>query len=70
MSLSYVLWHTGVQRLGSARTSVYSNLVPVVAMIVAALGLHESVGAVKLIGASLVLVALALTRIDRRPVPG
>ena len=70
LSLSYVLWYTGVQRLGSARTSVYSNLVPVVAMIVAALGLHESIGAVKLIGASLVLVALALTRIDRRPVPG
>ena len=70
MSLSYVLWYTGVQRLGSARTSVYSNLVPVVAMSVAAVGLHESIGAVKLVGAALVLVALALTRIDRRPVPG
>ncbi|MEO2199282.1 MAG: DMT family transporter [bacterium] len=70
LSLSYVLWYTGVQCLGSARTSVYSNLVPVVAMVVAAVALNESIGAVKLVGAALVLFALALTRIDRRPLLG
>ncbi len=70
LSVSYVLWYTGVQRLGSARTSVYSNLVPVVAMMVAALGLHESIGAAKIAGAALVLAALALTRIDRHAVSG
>ena len=32
LSLAYVLWYTGVQRLGSARTAIYSNLVPVVAI--------------------------------------
>ncbi len=70
LSLSYVLWYIGVQRLGSARTSVYSNLVPVVAMVVAALGLNEPIGAVKMAGAALVLAALALTRIDSRTVSG
>jgi len=63
LSVSYVLWYTGVQRLGSARTSVYSNLVPVVAMVVAAVALQEPIGAVKVAGAALVLTALATTRI-------
>lgn len=66
LSLAYVLWYIGVQRLGSARTAIYSNLVPVVAMTVAAIGLREPIGAVKLGGAALVLTALALTRLERR----
>lgn len=66
LSLSYVLWYVGVQRLGSARTSVYSNLVPVVAMTVAAVALREPIGWVKLVGAALVLAALVLTRFDGR----
>ena len=65
LSLSYVLWYTGVQRLGSSRTAIYSNLVPLVAMIVAALSLGEPIGLVKLIGATLVLTALVLTRMER-----
>lgn len=67
LSLAYVLWYTGVQRLGSARTAVYSNLVPVVAMTVAAVGLREPIGWVKTVGAGLVLTALLLTRMQRRP---
>lgn len=70
LSLCYVLWYTGVQRLGVARTSVYSNLVPVVAMTVAAVTLGEPIGPIKAIGAALVLTALVLTRVERsaRPV--
>jgi drug/metabolite transporter (DMT)-like permease len=64
LSLSYVLWYTGVQRLGSSRTAIYSNLVPVVAMVVAAVSLGETIGLVKLIGATLVLTALVLTRME------
>ncbi len=66
LSLAYVIWYVGVQRLGSARTAVYSNLVPVVAMTVAAVGLREPIGWVKIVGASLVLTALLLTRMERR----
>ena len=65
LSLAYVLWYTGVQRLGSSRTAIYSNLVPVVAMIVAALSLREPIGVIKLVGAALVLTALVLTRMER-----
>ena len=65
LSLAYVLWYTGVQRLGSSRTAIYSNLVPVVAMVVAALSLREPIGVIKLAGATLVLTALVLTRMER-----
>ena len=64
LSVSYLIWYTAVQRLGTARTSIYSNLVPVVAMVVAATLLHEPIGWAKLAGAALILTGLALTRID------
>ena len=69
LSLAYVIWYVGVQRLGSARTAVYSNLVPVVAMTVATDGLREPIGWVKIVGAGLVLMALLLTRMERRVEP-
>ena len=33
LCIAYVIWYTGVQRIGSSRTSIYSNLTPIVAMI-------------------------------------
>ena len=68
LSVAHIIWYTGVQRLGSARTSVYSNLVPVAAMAVAFFWLHEPIGAVRLAGAALVLAGLVLTRVERSTV--
>ena len=65
LSVAHIIWYTGVKRLGSARTSVYSNLVPVAAMAVAFFWLHEPLGAVRLAGAALVLTGLVLTRMER-----
>jgi drug/metabolite transporter (DMT)-like permease len=62
--VAYLIWYTGVQRLGNSRTSLYSNLVPVVAMTVAAIWLAEPLTIRKLIGAVAVLGGLALTRIE------
>jgi drug/metabolite transporter (DMT)-like permease len=62
-NVAYILWYAGVQRLGSARTSVYSNLVPIVSLIVAALWLGEAIGWTKATGAAAVLIGLALTRV-------
>ena len=42
LALAYMIWYTAVQRIGSARTAVYSNLTPIVAMIVAAIWLGET----------------------------
>lgn len=67
LNVGYVLWYAGVQRLGSARTAVYSNLVPIAALIVATVWLREPLGWVKLAGAAAVIVGLALTRVRVRP---
>ena len=37
LNLSYWIWYTGLKKLGGSRTSVYSYLMPIVAMVVAAL---------------------------------
>jgi drug/metabolite transporter (DMT)-like permease len=66
LNLSYVIWYTGVQRLGPARTSIYSNGVPIVAMVVAAVWLGESLTPAKIAGAVAVLSGVVLTRLGRR----
>jgi drug/metabolite transporter (DMT)-like permease len=62
-NVAYILWYAGVQRLGSARTSLYSNLVPIVSLITAAVWLGEAIGWTKAAGAAAVLTGLALTRV-------
>jgi drug/metabolite transporter (DMT)-like permease len=66
LNLAYVIWYMGVQRLGAARTSIYSNGVPIVAMAVAALWLGEPLTWNKLLGAAAVLSGVLLTRLGRR----
>jgi drug/metabolite transporter (DMT)-like permease len=67
LNLAYVIWYMGVQRLGPARTSIYSNGVPIVAMIVATVWLGEAMTATKIAGAAAVLTGVLLTRLGRRP---
>jgi drug/metabolite transporter (DMT)-like permease len=62
---AYVIWYTAVQRLGGSRTSMYSNVVPLVAMGVAAAVLNEPLTPSKIAGAVAVLGGVALTRLDR-----
>ena len=59
------IWYTAVQRLGSARTSVFSNMVPLSAMVIAALWLDEPIGAARLAGAGAILAGVLLTRVRR-----
>jgi drug/metabolite transporter (DMT)-like permease len=62
MGVAYTIWYTAVREIGSARTSVYSNLIPIVAMLTAVMFLGESLGLSQIIGAILVLAGVALTR--------
>jgi drug/metabolite transporter (DMT)-like permease len=64
--VSYLIWYTAVQRLGGTRTSVYSNVVPLVAMVVAAIWLAEPLTPRKIAGAAAVLAGDAVTKIDTR----
>ncbi len=61
--VAYVIWYVGVRELGTARTAVYSNLLPLIAMAAAFVWLHEPIGPAKLVGAALVLLGVALTRV-------
>ena len=66
LCVAYVIWYTAVQRIGAARTAIYSNVVPLVAMAFAALWLHEALTLPKLLGAAAVLSGVFLTRFGRK----
>ena len=62
LNLSYWIWYTGLQKLGGSRTSVYSYMTPVVAMVVAAIWLGEPISANQLAGAAAIFAGLLITR--------
>jgi drug/metabolite transporter (DMT)-like permease len=62
---AYTIWYMAVREIGSARTSVYSNLVPIVAMLTAVAFLGEVMTSARLAGAAAVLLGVALTRVGK-----
>jgi drug/metabolite transporter (DMT)-like permease len=62
LCVAYTIWYSAVRAIGSARTSVYSNLLPIVAMITAHFWLGEAIGWDKIAGTTAVLAGVALTR--------
>ena len=66
IGVAYVLWYRGVQSLGNARTAVYFNLVPVVALVVAWIWIGEAPGALQLLGAAVIIGGLSLVRFRGR----
>jgi drug/metabolite transporter (DMT)-like permease len=66
LCLAYLIWYIAVQRLGPSRTAVYSNVVPLAALTVAAVWLREPITAATVTGAAAILGGVFLTRIGRR----
>jgi drug/metabolite transporter (DMT)-like permease len=64
--VGYLVWYTSVQRVGNARTAVYSNLTPVFAIIFAWIILDSTLVPLQLAGGAVVLAGLILTRRGRR----
>ncbi|HJW65487.1 MAG TPA: DMT family transporter [Candidatus Bathyarchaeia archaeon] len=62
IGLGYVIWYTGVSRIGSARTSLYDNLVTVFAVAAAWILLGENMTVIQIVGAVLVFVSLYAVR--------
>lgn len=62
LNLSYWIWYTGLQKLGGSRTSVYSYLTPIVAIIVAAIWLGEPISTNQIAGAIAIFSGLLITR--------
>ena len=65
LCVAYTIWYVAVREIGSARTSVYSNIVPIVAMLTAVVFLGERLTRARLLGAASVLVGVALTRVGK-----
>lgn len=60
VGVSYALWNRSVERLGSARTALFVNLVPVVSLVFGWTFLDERPAGLQLAGMALVLVSLAV----------
>lgn len=62
IAVAYLIWYRGVQTIGTARTAVSSNGVPVVALVTAWVWLGEAPTALQVAGAAVILLGLAATR--------
>ncbi len=63
LALAYLFWYRGVKLLGPTRTGMYSNLQPVIALLVAWATLGETPHLAQLAGAVCILSGLVLTRL-------
>lgn len=68
IALAYIFWNNGVSKLGSARTSLYSNLVPSIALLTAWVWLGETLTVQQWGGVILALIGVTLARRHARPV--
>ena len=62
IGIAYLLWYRGVRVIGQNRTSVYQNLVPVIALLSAWLWLSETPTAQQVIGACVILSGVVMAR--------
>lgn len=62
LAFAYMIWYTAVQRIGSSRTAMYSNLTPIVAMIVGFLWLGEPITRGQVVGTAAILAGVFVTR--------
>lgn len=69
VNVCYVIWYAGVQRLGGARTAIFSNITPLVAILSAWLWRGEPLQPVYLLGAVLIAGGVLLARFSRPAAP-
>ena len=62
LALAYLFWYRGVRVLGPTRTAMYSNLQPVIALLVAWPALGEVPTVVQIAGAVAIMFGILLTR--------
>ncbi len=60
--VAYWIWYSSVQRIGAARTGVYSNLVPVIAVVIAWLARGEAILPLQILGAIAIIVGIWLAQ--------
>lgn len=65
--LAYLLWNRGVAKLGASRTVVYNTLVPLLATVIAMVGLGERPGIIHVVGGVLIIGGVLLTGMAPAP---
>jgi drug/metabolite transporter (DMT)-like permease len=60
--LCFIIWYESVKEVGAAKTGVYSNLTPILAIFFAGLVLGERLSALQAAGAAVTLAGVYLTR--------
>ena len=68
-ALAFSLYYIAIKKIGAARAGIFINLVPVFALILAWLLLHETIKAAVLAGGVLVLAGVSLANFQRPPLP-
>lgn len=63
--LAYVVWYTSIKRVGNVRTAMYSNLIPIIALLTAVV-LGDRLSSRQVAGAAVTLAGVVLTRIGSK----
>jgi len=66
----YLLWYAGAERVSAGRAALYTAVLPVSALVLAALVLREPITGSQLAGAGCVLAAIAASSMPRRRLSG
>jgi drug/metabolite transporter (DMT)-like permease len=69
ITVAYWLWYDSVERIGSSRTAIYSNTVPVAALLIAWVMLGERPTWLHVAGTAAILAGVALVRRGRMETP-
>ncbi len=63
IAVAYLIWNHGLEHIGGPRTAAFSNLVPVVALVTAALWLGEDPGLTQIVGAIIIIAGVWIARV-------
>ena len=65
IALAYFIWYYSIRQIGNTRTAVYTNFIPIVALIIAWLMLSEVPTWLQVVGAACILVGTIMVRLGR-----
>lgn len=65
VALAYFIWYYSIHQIGTTRTAVYSNFIPVVALVIAWLTLGEVPTRLQMVGAAGIVAGTILVRLGR-----
>ncbi len=66
-AIGFSLYYKGINKIGTTRSGIFINMVPVFALFLSWILLHETVHLMVLIGGFLILMGVTITNITRQP---